>query len=160
MNRASWDETWSNVAEALGRRSACVNRRVGAFIVDKNNRPVSGGYNGSPANYKDSNDAVSCASYCPRAGSSNRMVTYENCVAVHAEANALLFADRSSYAGGTIYVTNPCCWECTRLIANSGLSRVVFYYSAEDSHDDWQSRIGFLNSCGIVVDMKEKNVDL
>jgi dCMP deaminase len=149
--RSSWDETWMRVADAMAARSACTNRRVGSVIVDPYNRPVSVGYNGAPAGYQVHG---SCASFCPRSveNNSERGPGYENCTSVHAEANALLFADRRDYRGGTIYVTNPCCWDCAKLVANSGVSRVVFRISEEDSHADIDTPTKFLETCGLRVD--------
>lgn len=147
--RATWDETWMAVAEAIAGRSACTNRQVGAVIVDPNNRPVSTGYNGAPAGYTS---IGTCEAFCPRSRSADRGASYDNCVSVHAEANALLFADRHAYIGGTIYVTNPCCWDCAKLVANSGVVRVVVRVSAADSHADIETPIKFLESCGIQVD--------
>lgn len=148
--RPNWDQTWMKVARSIAERSKCTNRQVGAVIVDKNNRPISMGYNGSPAGLKVGS---SCAEFCPRSLDSNRGSSYANCVSVHAEANALLFADRSSYVGGTIYVTNPCCWECAKMVANSGLARVVVRKSSVDSHADTQTPIDFLLSCGLQVEV-------
>lgn len=108
------------VALVIARRSICSRRQVGAVIVDSRNFPVGAGYNGPPAGFKI---GTSCQGICPRV--SNKTPDYNNCIAIHAEANALLFAARSQYEGGTIYVTHLCCYGCAKLIANSGLARVV-----------------------------------
>jgi len=149
--RASWDETWLKVAVSLSQRSACTNRQVGAVVVDANNRPVSVGYNGSPSGLPTTG---SCANFCHRSGSENRGGQYGNCVSVHAEANALIFADRRHYEGGTIYVTNPCCWDCSKLIANSGLVRVVMMAGEQDAHADWRRCVDFIRACGLSVEVK------
>jgi len=155
--RSSWDETWMKVAQAMAARSNCTNRRVGVVIVDPNNRPISVGYNGPPAGYQD---AETCSDYCPRSVVTNinsvRGSKYDNCVSVHAEANALIFADRHSYSGGTIYVTNPCCWDCAKLVANSGLKRVVLQFSKVDSHADVDTPVNFLRACGLQVEINEE----
>ena len=151
--RSSWDDTWLAVATAMSKRSACTNRQVGAVIVDSGNRPISVGYNGAPAGFQGSS---SCADFCPRSNSVNRGSSYSNCVSVHAEANALIFADKSLIRGGTVYVTNPCCWECAKLIANSGIKRVVVIKSAADDHADVYTPIEFLDSCGLEVHVREQ----
>lgn len=148
--RQDWDTTWMRVADAMAGRSKCTNRRVGAVIVDPNNRPVSVGYNGAPAGFND-RQAESCAAYCPRSNNSARGVDYANCVSVHAEANALIFADRRDYQGGTIYVTNPCCWDCAKLVANSGLARVVVRIGRVDAHADYDTALDFIRGCGLTV---------
>lgn len=149
--RASWDETWMKVADAMAARSKCTNRRVGSVVVDAENRPISVGYNGAPAGFKTEE---SCATFCPRSrlNDGDRGGSYENCTSVHAEANALLFADRHQYRGGTIYVTNPCCWDCAKLVANSGVARVVFRVSDQDAHADIETPTKFMEACGLQVD--------
>ncbi len=133
-----------------------MNRQVGAVIVDVNNRPISVGYNGKPAHYKGDNET--CKSFCPRGGASveSRTDRYGNCVSVHAEVNALLFADRREYVGGSIYITNPCCWDCAKIVANSGLSKVVMFLSEHDSHADWETPKSFLEQCGLQVKIVRK----
>ena len=165
MTRPNWDETWMAVATDMSKRSKCVNRQVGAVIVTKENRPMAVGYNGPPANFNTGQSIVhfgnqqsssvtnnGCDGFCPRGGSSDRGTSYSNCVSVHAEANALLFADRRDYEGGTIYVTNPCCWDCAKLVSNSGVARVVVKVSEVDSHYDNDASLNFIRECGIVVD--------
>lgn len=155
--RASWDETWMKVAFALSLRAKCTNRQVGAVIVDANNRPISVGYNGEPAGYRHTG-WQSCSAFCKRSvkNEGDRDGSYRNCVSVHAEANALIFADRALYSGGTIYVTNPCCWDCAKLVANSGISRVVFAAGKVDDHADWSHTVEFLKTCSIQVDILEE----
>lgn len=157
MIRATWDETWLRVADAMAARSKCTNRQVGAVIVDASNRPISMGYNGEPSGYKHAS-WPSCAAFCQRSvkNGSERSDSYSNCVSVHAEANALLFADRSHYQGSTMYVTNPCCWDCAKLVANSGVARIVFRLSDADAHADTGTPIEFLKSCGLQVDIVSK----
>jgi dCMP deaminase len=149
--RSSWNDTWLQVAQAMAGRSNCSNRQVGAVIVDPSNRPVSVGYNGPPSGYQYDD---SCSTYCPRSNSQDRTSSYSNCVSVHAEANALIFADRRSYQGGTIYITNPCCWDCSKLVANSGLKKVVFIVSKVDEHANIDTPVKFLESCGLQVEIE------
>lgn len=159
--RQSWDATWMQMAEVIARRSSCVNRQVGAMIVDKHNRPISAGYNGPPAGFNGANslrqirDTDDCRSFCPRS-SGERSDSYDNCVSVHAELNALMFSDRRDYFGGTIYVTSPCCYNCAKAVSNSGVSRVVCAISDKDGHIDNQKGIEFLKSCGIEVEILQK----
>lgn len=149
MVRPTWDEVWLDTAHVIAERSLCVRRRVGAIIVTTENRPVSSGYNGPPAGleYK-----ISCADFCSRA--TNKTPDYNNCVAIHAEANALLFASRSQYEGGTIYVTHLCCFDCAKLIANSGLARVVIRF--QNSNRDITQMLNLLTASGLQVEIEEK----
>lgn len=78
---------------------------------------------------------------------------YEDCPSIHAEANALLFSDRSAREGGTIYVSSTICYTCAKLVANSGLKRAVFpVLSDVYAHRNPQRSVDFLISCGIDVD--------
>lgn len=71
---------------------------------------------------------------CPRRTSDCKPgSSYDNCVAVHAEANALLYADREDLTGATIYITRDPCYACSKLIAASGVVRVV---TAKGGHPD------------------------
>lgn len=149
VERVSWDDTWFAVAEAVAKRSECCRRQIGAVIVDPNNRIVATGYNGLPANLKKDlkflgSDKIKfgpdfrelpahCETDCPRA-SGEQTAEYSNCLSIHAEANALLFCDRSAREGGTIYVTSVPCWECSKQIANSGLKRCVTIVTEADEH--------------------------
>lgn len=147
--RQTWDETWLRVARAVGERSLCSRRKVGAVIVDTANRPISTGYNGPPAGMAW---ASNCSTFCPRAN--NKTPDYNNCVAIHAEANALLFASRSQFEGGTIYVTHICCFDCAKLIANSGLSKVVIEF--ENSERDFTQARDLLLESGLSVTISER----
>jgi dCMP deaminase len=119
--RPGWDEYFLDIAAAVATRADCERRKVGAVVVhDK--RIVGTGYNGAPAGRPG-------CEFCPRrrsgveAGSS-----YDTgpgtCVAVHAEANALLYTDRQDLFGSTIYITAPPCDGCTKLIRAARISRM------------------------------------
>ena len=147
--RPSWDDTWLQVAHAIAQRSLCSRRKVGAVVVSATNRVVSTGYNGPPAGL----DArSSCTNFCLRAN--NKTEDYDNCVSIHAEANALLFASRDQYEGGTIYVTHICCYGCAKLIANSGLSRVVIQF--ENSSRDFTKAQALLTGSKLQVEIIER----
>ncbi|WP_079869764.1 deoxycytidylate deaminase [Mycobacteroides abscessus] len=121
--RPSWDEYFLNIATAVAERSDCDRSKVGAVVV-KDRRIRGAGYNGSPAGMPG------CGS-CPRrlASVSPGETSYDDgpgrCVAVHAEANALLYCDREDLVGATLYVTREPCYGCEKLITASGVERVV-----------------------------------
>lgn len=80
--------------------------------------------------------------------------SYANCPSLHAEANALSVCDRVQRELGTIYVTSIPCMDCAKLIANSGLTRLVYRLTPrgkarEDRLDE--SPLAFLANCGIKV---------
>lgn len=118
MTRPNWTSYFLTIAEAVALRSDCERSKVGAVVV-KDRRIRSTGYNGAPAG------KPGCES-CPRRTSGVVPGSdYSNCVAVHAEANALLYCDRSDLIGATLYITREPCYACRKLIEGAGVSKVV-----------------------------------
>lgn len=127
--RLTGDPYWLNIVEAYSRGADCRRRQAGAIIVvDK--RLVAGGYNGAAAGQPGC-----LAGFCPRGlltySDIEAHASYESgpgtCIAIHAEANALLFSDRSTIKGGTMYLhPGSPCPGCRKLLSNSGLARVVW----------------------------------
>lgn len=105
--------------------STCSRRNYAAFVIAGNGRVVGFGYNGSPPGMRHCVDGA-----CPRAFSDVAPGSrYDEgpgrCIAVHAEANALLYCDATDRQGATLYVNGPPCPDCAKLIAAAGISRVV-----------------------------------
>ncbi len=132
MPPPEWDRIWMGTAKMIGMRSHCALAQIGAVVVTGSNRIVATGYNGPPANYLPRRGLDDCTGYCYRAAS-GREGDYAGCPSIHAEANALLFCDRRDREGGTIYITGTPCWECCKLIANSGLHRLVYEHDRDRS---------------------------
>ncbi len=113
--RATWDEYFMNIAKEVATRSTCDRKFVGAVIVrDKN--ILATGYNGS----------IRGLPHCDEVG---HLMEDGHCVrTVHAESNAIVQAAKNGTRidGAGIYVTASPCWPCFRLIANAGMSRIVF----------------------------------
>jgi len=112
MNMKKWDQRFLELAKLVGSWSKDPSTQVGAVIVDQKNRIVSVGYNGFPRGIKDNQEKLI-----------DREEKYD--IIVHAEANALSFANRS-VEGCTIYTWpfQPCS-RCAGLIIQSGVKRVV-----------------------------------
>jgi dCMP deaminase len=113
--RQSWDAYFLGIAAQVATRATCDRKHVGAVLV-RDRTILSTGYNGS----------VRGMPHCDDAGH-----TMENghCVAtVHAEANAIIQAAKNGVRidGATLYTTAFPCWPCFKLIANAGVTRVVF----------------------------------
>ncbi len=128
--RPEWDDYFLHIAFAVSTRADCTRRKVGAVIVDEHHRIVSTGYNGAPAGKPGClTDAA-----CPRGKMSMNDVaprsSYDtglgSCIAVHAEANALLYADGMRTRGATLYCTDKPCDGCQRLIEGAGVKHVVW----------------------------------
>jgi dCMP deaminase len=155
------------MADVIAQRSACSRDKVGAVVVDAQNRIVDTGYNGPPAGYNPVTAAwpadmmLPCTNWCPRAakrpGDPQRAgdlyaSDYSDCPSLHAEANALMFSDRRLRVGGTIYVSSGMCHACAKLIANSGLVRVVYRATdIEFPHRNTATYVEFLEACGLEV---------
>lgn len=145
-----WDTVWMAVAHQVARRSSCGLSRVGAVIADSQQRIVATGYNGPPSGWPGACTDVGNDG-CPRFQRRERNDSFTNCISVHAEANALLFCDLRDRRGGTIYATRACCIECSKLIANSGLARVVMVELEDDVHrDPWKGQT-FMRGSGLEV---------
>ncbi len=113
--RAGWDEYFMRIAIEVSGRSTCDRKHVGAVIVRDRNI-LSTGYNGS----------IAGLAHCDDVG---HMMENGHCVAtIHAEANAIIQAAKNGVTinDGHIYTTASPCWNCFKLILNSGLKRICF----------------------------------
>ena len=113
--RASWDQYFMQIGREVATRSTCDRKHVGAVIVrDKN--ILATGYNGS----------IRGLGHCDEEG---HMLEDGHCVrTIHAEANAIIQAAKNGVRieGASIYVTASPCWGCFKMIANAGLTRIVY----------------------------------
>lgn len=132
MTKPSYDEYFMGFAEHAKIRSSCVRSKVGAVIA-KDNRLRGSGYNDSPPGMpgceacpRRLSDVEPGSSYDTGAGA---------CVACHAEANALLDANRADLIGATLYITRPPCDGCLKLIQASGVARIVYPGSEGTTND-------------------------
>lgn len=124
IKRPSWDEYFMEIAQATARRANCSRRAVGAVLV-KENRILSTGYNGAPAGRPGCLDGA-----CPRGALSYEQqpefAAYDDptspsfCTAVHAEANAVIYAGRDA-VGATAYITARPCPGCLKLLMAAGV---------------------------------------
>lgn len=132
MQRISKDEYYLNIAREVSKRSTCLRRQYGCVIV-KDDTIVSTGYNGSARGELNCSDAGYCERQALQVKPGER---YELCRAVHAETNACLHAGRERTIGATLYlygqdtetglpVNAKPCLMCSRIIRNSGITRVV-----------------------------------
>ena len=148
------------MAEQIARRSLCERRQIGAIIVSTDNAYSVVGYNGPPRGLVIRQDdrlasTVGCSNWCARSRQSSSVVPradYDDCVTIHAEANAIIKADHSRIQGGTLYVTSAPCWDCGKLIANCGV-QVVFTHmdTVADAHRKPMETIRFMRNCGLEV---------
>lgn len=151
--RPTWDDTWMRVARDIARRSRCVRSAVGCVVIRQGNIVVSVGYNGPPAKLiSDEIEADSgCDNWCPRVRTGGGPAFYDDCVSSHAETNALVRGDRTMFEGGTLYVTRVPCFTCAKVVANSGIARVVFPITDDDAEREPERSIKMLRDCGLDV---------
>jgi len=113
--RIGWNDYFMNIARQAATRSTCDRKHVGAVIV-RDKTILSTGYNGS----------IRGLPHCDEVG---HMMENTHCVAtVHAEANAIIQAAKhgTMINGADIYITASPCWNCFKLIANSGIVRILY----------------------------------
>ncbi len=124
MNK--WDKRFIEMAKVVGSWSSCYqeNRHVGAVIV-KNKRVLTTGYNGAPSGVQSCVEKGECLRRKLNIESGTRQ---ELCYAVHAEQNAICQAAKLgiSLEGATLYCTHQPCTICSRMIINSGITRVIY----------------------------------
>lgn len=106
------DKRYLTMARIWAGNSYCVRRKVGALIV-KDKMIISDGYNGTPSGFENK---------CEDPDN----VTFP--YVLHAEANAITKVAKSNNSsdGATLYVTTSPCIECSKLIIQAGINRVVF----------------------------------
>lgn len=151
--RPDWDDTYIAIAKVMSQRSLCSRAQVGAVIVDAEYRIVAAAYNGPPRGYD--HQGKPCAEWCPRVqDDAITAADYSDCFSSHAESNAFMAADRSAWQGGVLYVTSHVCAGCTKLIANSGLIRIVVQPDGADrAYRNSDESYRFIRSMGIGVEV-------
>lgn len=122
--RPSWRVYGLLLAAVVSLRADCTRRQVGAVILDGENRLVSSGYNGAPSGQPGClEDGV-----CPRGQKSFEELPsdspYSDCISIHAEENAVLWA-RRDLRGCTIYVTDSPCHQCKKTLSAVGITEIV-----------------------------------
>lgn len=131
--RPGWTQYYLGIADAVSRRAECSRRQVGAVIV-KDHSIRATGYNGAPPGMP------SCLTGdCPRARSDAPPGTgyaATGCVAVHAEANAIIRAGRERTVGAVLYVTDEPCDLCSPLVKAAGISS-VYWTQSTNTYSYW-----------------------
>ncbi len=106
------DTLYMRMARIWAQNSYCQRRQVGALLV-KNQMIISDGYNGTPSGFEN---------HCEDENNVSKPYV------LHAEANAITKVARSNNSsdGATLYVTASPCIECSKLIIQAGIKRVVY----------------------------------
>lgn len=150
MIRPDWDTVWIKIAETVSDRSLCTRAQVGAVIVSADNRVQAITYNGPPPDFQHMDRP--CTDWCPRSMKTDDFdPEYNDCFTGHAEANAISRSNWSELEGATLYVTTAVCFNCSKLIGQTGIRRVV-YVAGDDEHRRPDVGSEFLRSLGKRVD--------
>ncbi|MFT7251980.1 MAG: dCMP deaminase [Flavobacterium sp.] len=134
--KSKYDKAYLRIAKEWGQLSFCNRKKVGAIIV-RDKMIISDGYNGTPSGFEN------CCE-----DEENNTKWY----VLHAEANAISKVARSTQSceGATLYITLSPCKDCSKLIHQSGIKRVVYHKEYKDS-----SGLDFLRKAGVEVDLIE-----
>lgn len=127
-----YDIAYMKMAMEWSKLSHCERKKVGAILV-KDRMIISDGFNGTPTGFDN---------HCEdEAG-------YTHWYVLHAEANAILKVANSTQSckGATLYITLSPCRECSKLIHQSGIQRVVYLNAYKDT-----SGVDFLLDAGVNV---------
>lgn len=125
-----YDKAYLRMASTWAELSHCERKKVGALIV-RDGMIISDGYNGTPAGFDN------C---CENAQGETHWYV------LHAEANAILKVARSTNncSNATLYLTLSPCRECSKLVLQAGITRVVYINEYKDT-----AGIDFLKSAGV-----------
>ena len=127
-----YDLAYLAMAKRWGELSHCTRKKVGALIV-KDRMIISDGYNGTPTGFEN-----------PCEDEEN----YTKWYVLHAEANAILKVASSTQSckGATLYLTLSPCRECSKLVYQSGIKRLVYDKTYKDT-----TGLEFLQKAGVEV---------
>lgn len=147
QNYDKWDLRFLDLAKFVSNWSKDPSTRVGAVIVDGDKRVISMGYNGFPVGIDDDHYRLH-----------NRETKYK--IILHAESNALLFAN-TNLVGTTLY-TYPFmpCPRCAGLIIQAGIGRVVSYNTMPERWcDDFKLSKELFQEAHISIKLYEGNLN-
>lgn len=130
--KEKYDKAYLRIAREWGQLSYCNRKKVGAIIV-KDKMIISDGYNGTPSGFEN------CCE------DDNGLTKW---YVLHAEANAILKVAKSTQSceNATLYITMSPCKECSKLIHQSGITRVVYMADYKDKEG-----IEFLEKAGVEI---------
>lgn len=155
------DKRYLRMARIWSENSYAIRRKVGCLIV-KDRMIISDGYNGTPSGFENICEDAICQKpndpYCfggPECFNCEFVKLKTKPYVLHAEANAIskLAKSLNNSEGATLYVTDEPCLECSKMIIQAGIKRVVFWRDYH-THDGTE----LLNRAGIEV-IQIKNIE-
>lgn len=130
--QSRYDRAYLKLATSWAELSHCTRKKVGAIIV-KDGMIISDGYNGTPAGFHNNCEDENGSTFW---------------YVLHAEANAILKVSKSTNnsIGATLYITMSPCKDCSKLILQAGIKRLVYTNEYKD-----QSGLEFLKEAGVEI---------
>ncbi len=128
-----YDKAYLRIAREWGKLSHCERKKVGAVIV-KDRMIISDGFNGTPTGFENPCEDEE---------------GYTKWYVLHAEANAIskVASSTQSCRGATLYITLSPCKECSKLIHQAGIKRIVYQTAYKDN-----SGLAFLAKAGVEIE--------
>lgn len=128
-----YDKAYLRIAREWGKLSHCHRKKVGAVIV-KDRMIISDGFNGTPTGFENPCEDED---------------GYTKWYVLHAEANAIskVASSTQSCKGATLYITLSPCKECSKLIHQAGIKRIVYQNGYKDD-----SGLNFLIKAGVEIE--------
>ena len=150
-NYLEWDELFMGISKLAAGRSKDPSTQVGACIVDKDNRILSIGYNGTPNGFNDDEFPWE------RTGNNQNETKYP--YVCHAELNAILNyrGSRKDLVGSKIYVDLFPCNECAKAIIQSGIKEIVYLSDKYNGTLENSASKHLLDTCNVTYRMLESN---
>ena len=141
-SQEEFDETYLKMAQIWASLSKAQRKKVGCLVVN-DGTIISDGYNGTPKGFDNM-----CEKYINNDDSTGKCIMITKQEVLHAESNAITKLAKStrSSIGSTLYTTLSPCMECSKLIIQSGIERVVY---SEEYRD--KGGINLLNKANIDV---------
>lgn len=139
-------QKWLTACEQLAQTfSTCSKKQYAAIILNTQGKVIGFGYNGSPPGHPHCTDG-----HCPRYQQNTpNGQNYDNCIANHAEANALLWSDPAQRQNATLIINGPPCYQCTKLICTSGITHLIHY--TDPTYQQWNQCIDLLLTSNIKI---------
>ena len=130
--QSRYDRAYLRLAKSWGLLSYCTRKKVGAIIV-KEGVIISDGFNGTPKGFDN---------YCEDTNGDTHWYV------LHAEANAILKVAKSTHNcnGSTLYLTHSPCKECSKIVLQAGIIRLVYIEKYKD-----ESGLIFLQNAGVDI---------
>jgi dCMP deaminase len=149
-NIKQYHKIFLDIAESISAMSNCVSHKVGAILV-KDKRIISTGYNGTPKgfwNCNEINGELDVTKPEDRAIHHAFSEKFE----IHAECNVMLCAARNGICieGSVLYTTLHPCYDCLKMICNSGIKTIIYRYEYDKFNND-ENIDEMLESTGVTL---------